>query len=123
VPPFTFIDEDKSGESPKINVRDARGARWVVKLGEEAQAETVSTLLVWAVGYFAEEAYYFDRVRIGRLPRLSRGQEFVIRRGTVHGARFEPRRRNLQRGSITWTQMFSCWTSGKEREVDARHPN
>jgi hypothetical protein len=100
-PPFTFIDEDKSGESPKINVRDARGVKWVVKLGKEAQAETVSTRLVWAVGYFAEEAYYFDRVRIRRLPQLSRGQEFIVRRGTVRGARFEPRRRGIQRGS-TW---------------------
>lgn len=98
VPPFTFIDEDKSGESPKINVRDRRGVKWVVKLGEEAQAETVSTRLVWAVGYFAEEAYYFERVRIRRLPQLSRGQEFVQRGGIVRGARFEPRRRNVQRG-------------------------
>jgi hypothetical protein len=97
--PITFIDEDRTGESPKINVRDARGVRWVVKLGEEAEAETVSTRLVWAVGYFAEEAYYFDRVRIRRLPRLSRGQEFVVGRRVVRGARFEPRRRNVQRGS------------------------
>ena len=100
-PPFTFIDEDKDGESPKIKVQDARGVTWVVKLGKEAQAETVSTRLVWAVGYFAEEAYYFERVRIRRLPRLSRGQEFVVARGVVSGARFEPRRGNLQRGP-TW---------------------
>src|SRR5688572_22504238 len=51
--PFTFVEEDKSGESPKFDVRDARGDLWTVKLGPEAQAETVSTRLVWAVGYFA----------------------------------------------------------------------
>src|SRR5688572_27520829 len=58
-PPFTFVEEVKTGESPKFKVRDARGVKWNVKLGPEAQSETASTRLVWAVGYFAEEAYYF----------------------------------------------------------------
>jgi hypothetical protein len=98
--PFTFIKEDKSGDSPKLVVRDARGDEWKVKLGPEAQAETVSTRLVWAVGYFAEEAYYFDEVRIDRLPRLSRGQEFVSG-DVVRGARFEPKRSSMKGGS-TW---------------------
>jgi hypothetical protein len=61
--PFTFVEEDKSGESPKFVVRDARGDLWIIKLGPEAQAETVSTRLVWSVGYFAEEAYYLNEVR------------------------------------------------------------
>ena len=97
-PPFTFVEEDKSGVSPKFDVRDARDVLSTVKLGEEAQAETVATRLVWSVGYFAEEAYYFDRVRINRLPKLSRGKEFVSGRGMVRGARFEPRRDNVRRG-------------------------
>jgi hypothetical protein len=99
VPPFTFLKEDKSGESPKFEVKDGRGVKWVVKLGEEAQAETVSTRLVWAAGYFAEEAYYFKRARIRRLPKLSRGREFVQARGIVRGARFEPRRDGVIRGN------------------------
>lgn len=100
VGPFTFVEEDKSGESPKFVVRDARGDEWTVKLGPEAQAETVSTRLVWAVGYFAEEAYYFDDVRIAGLPRLSRGRDYVIG-DTVRGARFEPKRPTMKRGA-TW---------------------
>lgn len=99
--PFTFLKEVKSGESPKFEVRDARGVKWVVKLGEEAQAETVATRLVWSVGYFVEEAYYFKRVRIRQLPQLSRGMKYVGRNGTVFGARFEPRREHIQRGP-TW---------------------
>ncbi|HEV2763655.1 MAG TPA: hypothetical protein VGV38_11810, partial [Pyrinomonadaceae bacterium] len=91
-PPFTFVEEDKGGESPKFEVRDARGVLWGVKLGPEAQAETVSTRLVWSMGYFAEEAYYFDRVTVRRLPRLSRGREYVAG-NVVRGARFEPKRR------------------------------
>src|SRR5687767_1686416 len=100
VAPFTFVEEDKSGESPKFVVHDARGDEWTVKLGPEAQAETVSTRLVWAVGYFAEEAYYFDEVQIGKLPRLSRGQDYVFG-NIVRGARFEPKRSHMKRGS-TW---------------------
>ena len=98
VAPFSFLTEDKSGVSPKFEVRDARGVKWVVKLGEEAQSETVATRLVWAPGYFAEEAYYFPRVRISNLPRLSRGRKFVEARSIVRGARFEPRRNEVKRG-------------------------
>ncbi|MGI9066232.1 MAG: hypothetical protein ACR2HX_07505 [Pyrinomonadaceae bacterium] len=69
-----------------------------MKLGEEAQAETVATRLVWSVGYFAEEAYYFDEVRIEGLPRLKRGDEYVTEDGSVTGARFEPERPALEEG-------------------------
>jgi hypothetical protein len=99
IAPFTFLKEVKSGESPKFEVRDARGVKWVIKLGEEAQAETVSTRLVWSVGYFAEEAYFLKRARIRRLPKLSRGMKYVGRNGTVFEARFEPRREHVERRS------------------------
>lgn len=100
VAPFRFIEEDKDGESPKFVVRDARGDSWTIKLGPEAQAETVSTRLVWAVGYFAEEAYHFEEVRIAGLPKLSRGEEYVSG-DVVRDARFEPKRPGMKRGE-TW---------------------
>ena len=112
VEPFTFIKEVKSGESPKFVVRDARGDEWTVKLGPEAQAETVSTRLVWAVGYFAEEAYYFDRVRVGGLPTLSRGREFVTGE-IVRGARFEPERPTMVSGS-SWDWRNNPFDSTRE---------
>jgi hypothetical protein len=99
-PPFRFLKEDKEGESPKFKVKDARNVEWSVKLGPEAQAETVATRLLWAVGYFAEESYYFDRVRVERLPHLSRGRDYV-EGATVLGARFEPRRPGVRRED-TW---------------------
>lgn len=113
VAPFTFIEEDKSGESPKFEVKDARGMEWKVKLGPEAQSETVATRLVWAVGYFAEEAYYFDEVRIENLPRLSRGREYVSREGIVRGPRFEPRRKGVERGP-TWGWMENPFAGSRE---------
>ena len=112
VAPFTFVEEVKSGESPKFEVRDARGDEWTVKLGPEAQAETVSTRLVWAIGYFAEEAYYFDDVRIDRLPRLSRGQEYVSG-DMVRGARFEPNRPDMKKGS-TWSWQKNPFENTRE---------
>ena len=97
LPPFHFIKEVKEGSNPKFEVEDARGAKWRVKLGPEAQAETVSSRLIWAVGYNAEESYYLDRARIDGLTKLSRGQKYV-QGDLVRGARFEPRRKDTERG-------------------------
>jgi hypothetical protein len=113
VAPFTFVEEDKSGESPKFEVKDARGVEWRVKLGPEAQSETVATRLVWSVGYFTEEAYYFDEVRIENLPRLSRGREYVSGQGFVRGPRFEPRRKGVERGP-TWGWMENPFEGSRE---------
>jgi len=97
--PFTFLMEEATGESAKFDVTDARGVTWVVKVGPEAQAETVATRLVWAVGYFADEAYYMDRAEIKNLPKLSRGQEFIENGSVVRSARFEPKRKDVRRGA------------------------
>lgn len=96
-PPFRFVKEVKDGGMPKFDVEDSRGVKWRVKLGEEAQAETASSRLVWAAGYNAEESYYYKSAQIDGLKKLSRGQKFV-RGNSVVGARFEPRRENVDRG-------------------------
>jgi len=98
VPPFHFIKEVKEGSNPKFEVEDARGTKWRVKLGPEAQAETVAARMVWAAGYNAEESYYLDRARIDDMKPLSRGQKYV-QGDSVLGARFEPRRKNVERGA------------------------
>jgi hypothetical protein len=95
--PFRFLNEVKEGGMPKFEVEDARGVKWRVKLGPEAQAETVATRLVWAVGYNSEESYYFDRAHIDGMRNLSRGQKYV-QGDSVIGARFEPRRKDIKRG-------------------------
>jgi hypothetical protein len=111
-PPFRFLKEDKKGGMPKFDVEDARGVKWRVKLGPEAQAETVSSRLVWAVGYNAEESYYFDRARIDGLKRLSRGQQYVNGE-SVRGARFEPRRKNIDRGK-QWDWIRNPFNNTRE---------
>src|SRR5215471_5130450 len=95
-PPFRFIKEATEGGSPKFDIEDARGVKWRVKLGPEAQPEIVANRLLWAVGYNAQESYYFDRVHIASMQQLSRGQKFV-QGDSVIGARFEPRRKSVER--------------------------
>jgi hypothetical protein len=102
--PFTFVSESTLGASPKLKVKDARGITWSVKMGPEAQAETVATRLVWAMGYFADEAYHYDRIEVQNLPRLARGQEFQAGK-TLRDVRMEPRRTDVRRGAIwDWLQ-------------------
>lgn len=96
-PPFHFVKEVKEGGMPKFDVEDARGVKWRVKLGEEAQAETAASRLVWAAGYNTEESYYFNRANIDGMKKLSRGQKYV-QGNSVVGARFESRRENIKRG-------------------------
>jgi hypothetical protein len=113
--PFTYVAEESTGESPKFRVTDARGETWIVKLGVEAQAETVASRLVWSVGYFADEAYYLDRAEIKNLPSLSRGQNFVEGKNIVRGARFEPKRKGVDRGA-NWDWEENPFL--KSRELD-----
>jgi hypothetical protein len=86
---LTFVEEDMDATSPKFVVKDEAGAKWKIKLGPEAQPETVATRLLWAVGYFVDESYYMPHVKVENLPRLRRGQEFVTDGGVVTGARLE----------------------------------
>jgi len=114
VGPFTFIREEKKpGASPKFRVKDSRGVTWTAKLGVEAQAETVATRIVWAMGYFAEETYYLDRFEVRNLPRLSKGQEFVENGSVVRGARFEPKRKGVRRGEI-WDWLKNPFIGSRE---------
>ena len=86
---FKFIEESKSGTSPKFDVEDEDGTKWRVKLGHEAKSETAATRLVWAAGYFAGEDYYRPQIRVQGMKRLSRGQEYVSDGGLVREARLE----------------------------------
>jgi hypothetical protein len=86
---FTFVKEDVDGTQPKFVVRDENGAKWKVKLGPEARAETAATRFVWAVGYITDEDYLIPRLRVANMPRLRRGQKYVAPDGSMRNARFE----------------------------------
>jgi hypothetical protein len=86
---FTFVKDEKEGTSPKFEVVDAQGVRWKAKLGEESKAEVAATRLVWAAGYFTDEDYYVARLHVDKMPKLSRGQQYVTEDGVVLGVRLE----------------------------------
>jgi len=88
--PFTFVKEDLKGTNPKFVVKDRNGVEWKVKLGNEAQPETVATRIVWAVGYFTDEDYFVPELKVSGMPaRLKRGQNLVEPGGTVRNVRLK----------------------------------
>jgi hypothetical protein len=54
---YELVAIDDGGYSPGYDVRDARGARWSVKLGIEAQPEVVASRVLWAIGYHQPPTY------------------------------------------------------------------
>lgn len=55
---YTFVALDTTGKSRGYDVVDARGRKWSVKIGEEAQSEVAVSRLLWAAGYFQPANYY-----------------------------------------------------------------
>jgi hypothetical protein len=65
----TFVrDQMGGGFSINYRVTDGAGKTWVAKLGKEAQPETASSRLVWAVGYVTETNYLVPCVHIKGAP-------------------------------------------------------
>jgi hypothetical protein len=86
---FIFLKEDLEGSNPKLDVMDADGTKWKLKMGIETRSETVASRLVWAVGYQTEEYYFVPAARIKEMPRLQRGRKYVQPDGTVFNVRLK----------------------------------
>ncbi|MFY9583379.1 MAG: hypothetical protein WAR21_02675 [Candidatus Acidiferrales bacterium] len=100
---YTFLKEDLKGTSPKFDVEDEQGRHWRVKLGQEPQAETAATRLLWVAGYFVDEDYYLAKLKVTGVPKLHRGQSFVSSDGTVHRARLKLRSKQVKKeGDWDW---------------------
>jgi hypothetical protein len=110
---YTFEKEDMEGTSPKFDVTDAQGVKWRVKLGQEPQAETAATRLLWAAGYFVDEDYYLPELKVTGLPKLNRGQEFVSEDGIVHRARLERKMKTVKKIG-NWDWFTNPFTGTKE---------
>jgi hypothetical protein len=111
--PITFVDEDHSGTSPKINVRDRDGNKWKAKLGEEAQPETVATRLLWAVGFNTNENYFVSDLKVEGIPHLKRGNEFVKNAGEVHQVRLQRSMRDEKKAG-TWDWRHNPFKGTRE---------
>lgn len=109
---LTFIKEDKGGSNPKFEVKDEKGVTWKVKLGLEAQSETAATRLLWAVGYFTDEDYYYPEIQVNGLKKLSRNSSLVSADGKVLGARLERVFEDMQ--ATTWSWFDNPLARSKE---------
>ncbi len=89
--PFTFVKEDLSGRSPKVQVSDGNGRKWVIKFGDEASPDTFCSRLAWAVGYIAEPNYFLEGEVIQGAHDLRRAREFIAADGKASGGRFQLR--------------------------------
>jgi hypothetical protein len=92
-PPFTFTEEDFSGSTPKVKVKDAAGRTWVIKFGDEASPDTFCTRLAWAMGYYVEPEYYVAEGTIEGVKSLQRARKEVDSAGRFHSGRFQLRSR------------------------------
>ena len=93
-PPVAFFEEDMHGTSPKFDVRDSNDKKWKAKLGLEAKPETAASRLLWAVGYGANENYFFPQLQVTNMPAtLRRGQNLAGHGGVVPNVRLQRHRR------------------------------
>jgi hypothetical protein len=89
-PPVAFVEEDMDGTSPKFDVRDSNDKKWKAKLGLEAKPETVASRLLWAVGYGANDNYFFSQLQVTNMPAtLQRGQNLAGHGGLVPNVRLQ----------------------------------
>jgi len=110
---YTFDKELMHGTSPKFDVKDAQGVKWRVKLGQEVQAETAATRLLWAAGYFVDEDYYLPQIKVEGLPKLHRGREFVTDDGIVRRVRLEHKEKDIKK-SGNWDWFKNPFVGTKE---------
>jgi hypothetical protein len=89
--PFQFVEEDTSGTSPKVRVKDAAGLTWSVKWGIEAKPEIFCNRLVWGCGYFVETEYMVPSGTIAGAHDLKRAREWLAKDGSFASARFQLR--------------------------------
>lgn len=62
--PYRFKKLDTKGHSGGYDVEDPEGRKWDVKIGDEAQSETVVSRILWAIGYHQPVTYYVPRWRM-----------------------------------------------------------
>ncbi len=85
-----LIRKEKGGTSLKYRIKDGSGRIWVAKIDKEAQPETASVRLTWALGYKSEINYL--------VPKLT-----IPGKGTFENVRLEARPENVEReGRWDW---------------------
>ncbi len=126
---YTFLEENLNGQSPKFDVKDDHGVRWRVKMGQEPQAETAASRLLWAAGYYVDEDYYLAKIKVKGLPaklaprgnwfsrrRESKDQKltFISPNGTVLRVRLKRRLEGVKTIEDEWDWFDNPFAGTKE---------
>jgi hypothetical protein len=112
---FTFEKEDLDGTNPKYLVRDDKGTKWKVKLGDEARPEPVASRIVWAAGYFVDENYFLPKIRVENIPAdLKRGRKLIGPDGTMTGVRLKLESKKDRKKIGTWDWKTSPFAGTRE---------
>jgi len=101
--PFIFQSEDLDGTNPKFDVRDSSGVKWKIKLGAEAQPETVASRFLWAIGYHTDEDYFEPMVQVSGLPEhVHRGGDMIEAGGVMRNVRLKREEGAKKVGNWSW---------------------
>ena len=113
-PPFTFLSERLTGSSPKALVRDSAGVKWRVKGGLEPQAESFTTRLVAALGYYADPTVFVAHGKIEGVTTLKRAAGFIQPDGSFSNGSFERRHGKLKELTQDWAWNRNPFLGTKE---------
>lgn len=114
-PPFQFIEEDDEGTNPKVKVKDARGATWSVKWGDEVHSDAFASRIAWAAGYVVQPVHFIPRGTIKGAKKLKRAKDYIGQDGSFTSARFQlrdPRIKFLPADDWTWS--FNPFVGSRE---------
>ena len=109
------MKENLGGTNPKVDVRDARSAKWTVKFGGEVHTEVFASRLLFAAGYATEPVYYVAQGSIEGVTGLRRAKGFVTKDGRFRNARFKLRDESLQYADeYTWSWVENPFLGSHE---------
>jgi hypothetical protein len=116
--PYTFVEEDLGGSTPKFDVVDGNGVKWKAKLGIESQSEVAASRFVWAAGYHTPIEYLVPTMQVAGLPeKLHRskelGKELVGADGTMHNVRFKRQEKGMKNVAI-WSWESNPFSGTRE---------
>jgi len=112
--PVKFTKEDMHGTSPKFEVKDQDGTKWKAKMGPEARPEVAAARLLWAMGYGANENYFFSDLKVQNLPsHLKRGRNFVAAPDEVKAVRLQ-RHPGGEKKSGNWSWRHNPFVGTRE---------
>jgi hypothetical protein len=142
-PPFTFDDEDTTGTTPKIKVKDAAGRSWTIKFGSEASADTFGAAMAWSMGYYSTPTYFVEEGSIEGVKNLQRAKDEIDRNGRFKAGRFQLRSKEPKfLKYVTWSwednpfmktpelgglkvlmMLLSDWDNKDARDAESRGTN